>query len=73
MSNHLVTAWAYQALGKKEEADRFLQEWITKYPQNPVLKWCQANFTGQSYSIPPNARVDENYRILEALINDSKK
>ena len=73
MSNHLVTAWAYQALGKKEEADRFLQEWITKYPQNPVLKWCQANFTGQSYSIPTNARVDENYRVLEALINDSKK
>lgn len=73
MSNHLVTAWAFQELGKKEEADRFLQEWTAKYPQNLVLKWCQASFAGQSYALPPTARVDENYRILEALINDTKK
>lgn len=41
-SNHLLTAIAMRTIGRKEEADSWVQSWNTKYANQPIAKWCNA-------------------------------
>ena len=43
----VVTAWALEKVGKRDEAIQWMDDLIQKYPENVTLKWAKAVFLGQ--------------------------
>ncbi len=65
-ANHLVTAWAMEKIGKREEALNWLDSQINQYPNNKILVWCKDMFEGkQTVKADTN---DSGVRILNLLM-----
>ena len=63
-TNDIVSAWALEKSGKKEEAKNYLIEKSKKDPNNEIIKWCINIFDGNNNPVSLNAKTDENYRVL---------
>jgi predicted Zn-dependent protease len=70
--NDLVTAWALQKTGKRDEAKKILNEWLEKNPDNIVAKWAVEAYNGDIKSLPDDVNTNENTRILQQLVNIQK-
>jgi hypothetical protein len=72
-ANHLVTAWALEARSGKDQGRRFLGAWLTRYPSDPVIRWCERMFNGAPAGSVGHTPDDETIRILQRVIrmNDS--
>jgi len=64
-SNHLVTAWSLEKLGKRAEASKWLREQIKQYPDNKILKWCLQVFENER--LPKTDIDDAGVRLSEKL------
>ncbi|MEP6927483.1 MAG: DUF5107 domain-containing protein [Ginsengibacter sp.] len=67
-ANSIVTAWALEKSGKKEDAKNYLEEKLKKEPDNEIIKWCINVFNGSYNPIPGNIKTDENYRLLSQYL-----
>jgi len=54
-ANHLVTLWAFDALGQSVKGKSWIKQQISKYPDNALLNWVQkaANIKPASHKLPP--------------------
>ncbi len=43
-ANQLLTAWAMEKLGQKQEARVWLDKQVKQYPKDAIVKWCQKVF-----------------------------
>ncbi|QIL42324.1 hypothetical protein G7074_25535 [Pedobacter sp. HDW13] len=43
-ANQLLTAWAMEKLGQKQEARAWLNQQVKQYPKDAIIKWCQQVF-----------------------------
>ncbi|MNT25050.1 hypothetical protein D3C72_1605540 [compost metagenome] len=43
-ANQLLTAWAMEKLGQKQEARVWLDKQVKLYPKDAIVKWCQKVF-----------------------------
>jgi len=66
-ANNLVTAWAMQRTGKPEQAENFLQDWLSKEPDNALAHWVINTYKGKYFKLQDETVKDENYRVLENL------
>jgi Tfp pilus assembly protein PilF len=51
-ANHLITAWAMKESGQVDEANKWLDEQIKKFPSNPTLRWAKEMFTTTQVTMP---------------------
>jgi tetratricopeptide (TPR) repeat protein len=63
----VVTAWAMDKQGRKDEAMQWLNELIQKYPDNEMLSWSKAIFLHQPAANLSDARKNATVRILEQV------
>ncbi len=66
--NNLITAWAMQKAGKKEQAEKFLQDWNNKASGNTLAQWATNIYGGKKFNLPDDMLTNENYRILKEWI-----
>jgi tetratricopeptide (TPR) repeat protein len=64
-ANALVTAWAFDRLGRHDEAVQWLNGQIQAHPGDPILLWCQSVFEGRNTAGLPVGGKDANMRILQ--------
>ncbi|WP_036669896.1 DUF5107 domain-containing protein [Pedobacter borealis] len=64
-SNHLVTAWTLEKLGKRADASKWLTAQVKQYPNDKILKWCKAVFENEQ--LPKTDIDDAGVRLLEKL------
>jgi len=64
-ANNLVTAWTLQRLGKQKEGEAYLDKWLNREPENPLVNWTINTFKGIESVITNDMGMDENYRILK--------
>jgi hypothetical protein len=69
----LVTAWALQKKGKKDDAEKLLRDWVEKQHGNNLAKWALDAYNGNYSQLPDETRTDENYRVLQEWMTISKK
>ncbi len=67
--NNLVSAWTMQQLGKNDEAEAFLQDWLNKDPHNSTAEWVNNAFKKEYFLIQEKVKNDEDYRILNSYID----
>ena len=67
-SNNLVSAWALQKTGKAEQAEKFLQGWLNKSPNNPLAHWAMNIYKGEEFNLPEGKRTDTDYKIIQQWI-----
>jgi tetratricopeptide (TPR) repeat protein len=67
-ANTLVTAWAYDAMGRRDEAKSFLDRQEEYFPDYRLISWSRAEFEkDDSFSLAANEK-DANVRIIEELL-----
>jgi lipopolysaccharide biosynthesis regulator YciM len=64
-ANHLVTAWAMEALDGKAKATEWLNAQVKQYPGNKILAWCKQVFENEEGGNIPD---DSGVRLLEQLM-----
>ncbi len=67
-TNTIITAWALEKSGRKNEAKKYLEQRLRSEPDNEILKWCVDVFNGHNTSLPQKIKADENYRVLSEYI-----
>jgi tetratricopeptide (TPR) repeat protein len=67
-ANTLVTAWAYQAVQKQDQAGQWLNQQIEAYPGNPVIIWSKAVFEKSEWIAFPEKIKEANIRLIEKLM-----
>jgi tetratricopeptide (TPR) repeat protein len=67
-ANNLISAWALQKTGKREDGERLLRQSLEKYPDNPVAKWAMNAYKGSYTKLSDHILINENYRVLENWI-----
>ncbi|HKG68358.1 MAG TPA: tetratricopeptide repeat protein, partial [Segetibacter sp.] len=67
--NNLISAWALQKTGKHDQAKKLLSEWVEKDKNNALAHWAINVYNGENKNLPENIDTNENYRILNQLIN----
>lgn len=66
-ANTLISAWAFEKLNRKSEADKFIEQQIDMFPDYKLLSWSKAVFEkDKSFNLPENSK-DANVRIIEEL------
>jgi predicted Zn-dependent protease len=63
----LVTASAMEKLNQKDEATKWLDQLIQKYPENKILLWCKAMFLNQPADFLSADEKNATIRVLDAL------
>jgi hypothetical protein len=71
-SNALVTAWAYEKLNRKNEANQWINNQIKEFPGNKLLLWSKAVFENDKTFVLTEADKDVNTRIIEQLTMPGK-
>lgn len=81
-SAYLLSALSMRQLGETKEADEWVNQWQTRYPDNQLMKWCTAVYKGdtaaaekllssrfsQSESTPwENVYIDHNFDLIVHL------
>jgi tetratricopeptide (TPR) repeat protein len=69
-ANHLVSIWAYRALGQSAKGANWLQQQMSKYPDNPILKWVQKAGMSTTLHELPSISIqleDATMRLLRKL------
>jgi hypothetical protein len=67
-ANTLVTAWAYEALNRKDEAMRFIDRQVGYFPGYKLILWSKAAFEKNSSVTLAENEKDANARIIGELI-----
>jgi tetratricopeptide (TPR) repeat protein len=67
-ANTLVTAWAYEALNKRDEAIRFIDRQINYFPDYKLILWSKAIFEKDGTLKLADNQKDANARIIEQLM-----
>ncbi|MGI8636990.1 MAG: DUF5107 domain-containing protein, partial [Segetibacter sp.] len=49
---NLITAWALQKTGKRDEAKKLLNDWIKKEPNSVLAKWAMDVYNGENKTLP---------------------
>jgi hypothetical protein len=71
-ANTLVTAWAYEAMNKKDEAIRFIDRQSGYFPDYRLIQWTRAVFEkDNAFKLADNEK-DANARIIEQLLLTGK-
>lgn len=71
-ANTLVTAWAYEAMNRKDEAIRFIDKQTGYFPDYKLIQWSKAVFEkDNAFKLAENEK-DANARIIEKLMVTSK-
>jgi hypothetical protein len=63
----LVTAWAMEKQGQKDEAVRWLDQLIQKYPQNKMMLWVKSTFLKQPGDSIAESEKNATTRLLEKI------
>jgi predicted Zn-dependent protease len=66
-SNALVTAWAFERLNRKNEAQQWINRQIKEFPDNRLLLWSKAVSENDMTFVLKEAEKDVNVRIIEQL------
>jgi hypothetical protein len=66
-TNTLVTSLALKKVGRHEEGEKLLSEWLMKEPDNKVARWCTEVYHGQIQTAAFDG--DDNYQIIKLLLN----
>jgi tetratricopeptide (TPR) repeat protein len=66
-ANELIRAWALKQKGQSDAAEKLLQDWLNKEPQNAVAQWAMNAY--EKNVSAENAPVDENIRLLKNVMN----
>ena len=66
-ANHLVTVWALQELGKKQEAFNFINKTL-EGDDSAIAKWIKNILEKNSNTVLSVTGGDENYRVLDELL-----
>ena len=72
-ANNLITAWAFNKVGKPEQSQQYLQQLLDKNPDDVWAQWAINTFNGKSYQLPDTKTADDNYRVLEKWMMISAK
>ena len=72
-ANALVTAWAFELKGQREEGRQFLEAQARKFPSNIILPWALAVFEKNADHKLEAQQMDANARILERLMDSNTK
>lgn len=67
-SNAVITAWAYEKLGNRDEAVKWLDSQIESFPRSKLLEWSKSVFTNDKTFVLSENDKDANARIIEELI-----
>jgi hypothetical protein len=67
-ANTLVTAWAYEALSKRDEAVRFIDRQIKYFPDYKLILWSKSVYMKDNSITLAEGDKDTNARIIEQLI-----
>ena len=67
--NSLITALAYNKLGRSEEGERILNEWVKKDAHNKIAVWCLDAFHGNIAPIPDELLQNDNLRLVKEIIS----
>jgi tetratricopeptide (TPR) repeat protein len=65
-ATQLVTAWAMEKQGQKQEAILWIDQVIQKFPENKIIGWVKAKFLGQA-DVLEITEKNATVRILEQL------
>lgn len=65
-ANHLITAWAMDANGQKEEVIKWLDKQQQLFPSMKAIVWAKEVYL--SKSVPANADMDATMRVLAELM-----
>jgi tetratricopeptide (TPR) repeat protein len=66
--NTLITALALRKLGRQQEAETLLNEWVNKQPDNKVARWCRDAFAGVVAPIPSELLNNDNLRLVKEIV-----
>jgi tetratricopeptide (TPR) repeat protein len=66
--NTLITALALRKLGRQQEAETLLNEWVNKQPDNKVARWCRDAFAGTAAPIPSELLNNDNLRLVKEIV-----
>ncbi len=66
-TNTLVTALSLKNVGRYDEGEKLLSDWLSKEPDNKIAQWCTAVYTGNQRSIELDG--DDNYQIIKLILN----
>jgi tetratricopeptide (TPR) repeat protein len=67
-ANTLLTALALSKLGRADEGEKLLTEWLAKQPDNKVAQWCLDQFKGKSPAISNELLNDNSFRLVSAAV-----
>ncbi len=67
-ANTVVTAWAYEALNRKNDAVKFIDTQLTYFPDYKLIKWSKAAFLKDGSFTLTAADKDPNARIIDQLM-----
>lgn len=67
-ANTLITALALSKLGRADEGEKLLTDWLKKQPENKVAQWCLDQFKGKAPAIPNELLSDNNFRLVSAVV-----
>ena len=65
-ANELIKAWALQQKGKPEAAEKLLQDWVKREPNNAVAQWVMNAYKKNASA--DKTPADENIRLLKYVI-----
>jgi len=68
-SNDLITAWALQKKGNKEQGERFLQQQLEKNPNSELAQWTINTYKGKNFQLTNEASTNSNYKVLQHWID----
>jgi hypothetical protein len=66
-ANTLVSAWAFDKLNRRSEAERFIEQQMREFPDYKLISWSKAVFGDDKSFILPASGKDANVRIIEEL------
>ncbi|HUX96989.1 MAG TPA: DUF5107 domain-containing protein [Bacteroidales bacterium] len=69
-SNAVVTAWAYENKGNRDEALKWLDSQAQAFPRSKLIEWSRAVFLSDNNFILNENEKDANARIIENLMQN---
>ena len=67
--NTLITALALKKLGRPEEGEKLLNEWVKKQPDNKMAQWCRDAYSGNIAPIPDELSNNDNLRLVKEIVS----
>ena len=67
--NTLITALAHRKLGRPEEGEKLLNDWVKKQPENKMAQWCRDAYGGNVAPIPDELSNNDNLRLVKEIVS----